>query len=471
MGNVGNGAGRLSTGKIWAFSIGTLGEYFVYFLFFNYFLYYLTDYVGIAPAIAGAILSFAMIWDAITDPVVGYINDTSKNPNGRRRPMMIKTIIPFIITYGLCFIRPNIEMGPALYIYYGFVALAFWLCFTCVQVPFYGLLPEIAHHETDRLKIRQAMAFIGNGGNIAIGLVPITLELVIKLGFDEMAAWSITMFVLGTIGALGFVATYYASKGMETPIDQVVRPKSNIFATYLKVIKLNGYLPVVLLYMLSTVAINIVFASIMYVGGEKLQLPAGQLSIVMSAYTFSGVIFVPLITLLSKRFGSLKSFKGSLIVALVAYIAIGIVGVNSFGIMLVHGVLTGGCFVLFTAYTYVLFYEICDLAYLKTNEQLEGSVISFATFGYKVGAAISGLSMGLALTIIGYDGTVEVKSVEMLSKLDGLITFIPAALIVAIFALLCLYPIKPKSYEAIKAAKVAKEEGREYSIAEFEHLL
>ncbi len=462
---------RLSTGRIWAFSVGTLGEYFVYFLFFNYFLYYLTDYVGIAPAIGGTILSIAMIWDAFTDPVVGYLNDISKNPKGRRRPMMIKTIIPFIITFGLCFIRPSIEMGPALYVYYTFVCLAFWLCFTCVQVPFYGLLPEIAHHEVDRLKIRQAMAVIGNGGNIAIGIVPIALEFVLRLGFNEMTSWTVTMFVLGAIGALGFVATWAASKDLETPLDQVVRPERNIISTYIEVLKVKGYIPVVLVYLFSTVAINIVFASIMYVGGEKLELPASQLSIVMSSYTFAGIIFVPFISILSKKIGSLKSFKLALIVGFVGYIIIGLIGVNSFGIMLVHGILTGGCFVLWTAYNYVCFYEICDLAYMKTNEQLEGSIISFATFGYKIGAAISGFSMGLALTIIGYDGTAEVKSTEMLSKLDGLITYIPAALIALIFILLLLYPIKAKDYEFIRKAKLAKENGEEFSTTEFEHLL
>ena len=71
---------HLSQGKIWGFSMGTLGEYFVYYLFYTYFLYYLTDYVLVPAAVAGMIMTVAMIWDAFTDPVVGYINDISKNP-------------------------------------------------------------------------------------------------------------------------------------------------------------------------------------------------------------------------------------------------------------------------------------------------------------------------------------------------------------------------------------------------------
>lgn len=420
---------RLSTGKIWKFAVGTVGEYFVYFLFFNYFLYYLTDIVGIVPAIAGTILSIAMIWDAITDPIIGYVNDISTNPKGRRRPMMIRSFVPFCITFGLCFFRPSIAVGMGLYVYYTLVALAFWLCFTMEQVPFYGLLPEIAHHEEDRLKIRAAMAFLGNGGNIAIGIVPIALELVIRLGANDITAWTVTMFVLGTIGGLSFLVSWSVTKGMETPPDKVVRPKENIFKTYKNILTLKGYVITVLIYFVHTVFINIVFASIMYVGGEKLALPPVHLSIVMSTYTFSGIIFVPLITICNRVFGTIKAFILFIAIAFVGYIVIGLVGVNNFATMIVHGMLTAGCFVLFTAYTYAMFYEVCDLGFVKTGDQLEGSIISFATFGYKMGAAVSGLTMGLALSIIGYEGIAEVKSVEMLSRLDSLITFIPAVLI------------------------------------------
>lgn len=106
----------LSNKKVWGFATGTLGEYFVYYLFYTYFLYFLTDYVLVPAAISGTIMSIAMIWDAFTDPVVGYINDTSKNPKGRRRPMMLYTFVPFCITFFLCFLSPGFE-GLTLYIY------------------------------------------------------------------------------------------------------------------------------------------------------------------------------------------------------------------------------------------------------------------------------------------------------------------------------------------------------------------
>ena len=162
----------LSNRKVWTFAMGTIGEYFVYYLFYTYFLYFLTDYVLVPAAIAGTIMSIAMIWDAFTDPVVGYINDISMNPKGRRRPMMFYTFVPFCITFFLCFLRPGLE-GTSLYIYYGVVCLAFWLMFTMQQVPFYGLLPEIAQVENDRMNRRGAMGGVCKIFNLAVSIVPI----------------------------------------------------------------------------------------------------------------------------------------------------------------------------------------------------------------------------------------------------------------------------------------------------------
>lgn len=461
---------RLSTGKVWGFAMGTLGEYFVYYLFYTYFLYYLTDYVLVSAAVAGTIMSIAMIWDAFTDPVVGYINDASKNPKGRRRPMMLKAYIPFIITFALCFIRPGLE-GSALNIYYGVVCLSFWLCFTSEQVPFYGLLPEIAQNDDDRMRLRAAMGFIGNGGNLAVSVVPIALSVVIALGVDEMLAWSMVMGVLGVIGGCGFLVTYVVTKGMETPLDKVVRPSGNIFKTYGKIIRLKGYLPVVIAYVLCTIDLCLMFASILYVADGKLGLSAGMQSIVVACYTFSGALFVILVTPMNRKWGSYLSLQIVMIAGAALFFVCGLIGVDSAGIMIFHGLVTGGTFALATAFTYGLLYQVIDVACLKTDEQVEGSVISFATLGYKIGAAISAATLGIALTIIGYDGASDMNA-EILGKIDSLLTYMPALLLViSVVILKFLYPIREDLYRVIVDAKEKKSAGEAYSIEEFKHLM
>ncbi len=460
----------LSGKKVWGFAMGTLGEYFVYYLFYTYFLYFLTDYVFISAGIAGTIMSIAMIWDAFTDPVVGYINDISQNPGGRRRPMMLRTFIPFCVTFFLCFLSPGLH-GAALYLYYGAVCLAFWLMFTMQQVPFYGLLPEIAQQDNDRMRIRAAMGFIGNVGNLAVSVVPAAFAAVTALGIAGVHAWPLIMGVLGVVGCMGFVISWHTTRGMETPPDRVVRPEGNIFQTYGRILRLKGYLVTVIAYFLCTVNLCLIFASIMYVADNKLGLAPGRQTIVVACYTFSGALFAPFIAAIVRKIGSLTAFRLTMLVGTVLYAACGLMGLNSFEIMVFHGIVTGGVFALATGFNYGLFYQVIDLAYLKSAEQVEGSVISFATFGYKIGAATAAFFLGIALAVVGYDGAAETNA-EVLKRLDSLLTYMPAALLLIVLLLLTLvYPIRQKTYDLILEAKARKRNGEAYSLEGLEKLV
>ena len=414
-------SGRMPAGKVWGFAMGTLGEYFVYYLFYTYFLYYLTDYVLIPASVAGTIMTVAMLWDAFTDPVVGYINDISKNPKGRRRPMMFAVFIPFAITFALCFIRPGLD-GTALYLYYG----------------------------------------IGNAGNLAVSIVPITLSAVIAMGVNEMMAWSVVMGILGAIGTLGFVVCWHTTRGMETPPDKVIRPEGNIFKTYGKILTLKGYIPVVVIYILCTIDLCVMFNSILYVADSKLALPALMQSIIVACYTFSGALFVVLVTPMNKKWGSYKSIQIVMIAATVLFAVFGLIGLNS--------AVTGGTFALATAFTYGLLYQIIDVAFLKSNEQLEGSVISFATLGYKIGAAAAASITAGFLTIVGYDPAAESKA-EVLGHIDYMLTMLPAALLlISILVLKFAYPLREDLYKKILIEKNKKLAGETFSVEEIKHL-
>lgn len=460
---------RLPQSKVWGFAMGTLGEYFVYYLFYTYFLYYLTDYVLVPASVAGVIMTIVMLWDACTDPIVGYLNDCSKNPKGRKRPLMAKIFIPFAVIFALCFIRPGIE-GGALYAYYFVCALAFWLCFTMEQVPFYGLLPEITQNDQERMRLRAAMGFIGNLGNLAVSIVPIALSAVIAMGVSEIGSWSVVMGILGVIGTLGFVVCWYTTRGMETPIDQVVRPKENIVKTYAKILKLKGYIPVVIVYILCTINLCVCFNTIMYVAANKLGLPPLMQTIVTACYTFSGALWVVLVTPLNKKYGSYKALQIVMTVITILFIIFAIIGINNGTIQLVHGLVVGAMNALTTAFIYGLLYQIIDIAYLKSDEQVEASVISFACFGYKIGAAAAATITSLFLTIIGYDPNLD--NAAGLAHIDIVLTWIPAALLfICILILKFFYPLREPLYRKIIEQKERKMEGKEYDCSEFEHLM
>lgn len=123
-----------------------------------------------------------------------------------------------------------------------------------------------------------------------------------------------------------------------------------------------------------------------------------------------------------------------------------------------------------TAFIYGLLYQIIDIAYLKSDEQVEASVISFACFGYKIGAAAAATITSLFLTIIGYDPNLD--NAAGLAHIDIVLTWIPAALLfICILILKFFYPLREPLYRKIIEQKERKMEGKEYDCSEFEHLM
>ena len=55
---------------------------------FYLFVFY-TSAAGLAPWMAGLVLMLARIWDAINDPIVGWLSDRTRHPNGPRLPWMV----------------------------------------------------------------------------------------------------------------------------------------------------------------------------------------------------------------------------------------------------------------------------------------------------------------------------------------------------------------------------------------------
>ena len=58
-----------------------------------------TDTLLMAPAAMGGIHAVARVWDAILDPLAGYLSDRTRSPLGRRRSWQFASAIPLAATY------------------------------------------------------------------------------------------------------------------------------------------------------------------------------------------------------------------------------------------------------------------------------------------------------------------------------------------------------------------------------------
>lgn len=56
---------------------------------FGFAMLYYTEALGLSPWLAGVAMSVSVFWDAVTDPVMGYVSDRTRHRFGRRHPWML----------------------------------------------------------------------------------------------------------------------------------------------------------------------------------------------------------------------------------------------------------------------------------------------------------------------------------------------------------------------------------------------
>ena len=80
------------------YGIGDLGNAVVNSAVQFFLMKFYTDGALVAPALAGNALLIGKFWDAINDPLFGWLTDRTKSRFGKRRVFMIFGAIPLAIS-------------------------------------------------------------------------------------------------------------------------------------------------------------------------------------------------------------------------------------------------------------------------------------------------------------------------------------------------------------------------------------
>ena len=111
----------------------------MYLLLSLYVMKFATDILLIAPAVMGAIYSLSRIWDAVSDPLVGYLSDRTQTRLGRRRTWMLASCIPIGAGFYMVFSPPVDLSSTGLMVWMGVAVIGFYSAMTLFYVPHLSL--------------------------------------------------------------------------------------------------------------------------------------------------------------------------------------------------------------------------------------------------------------------------------------------------------------------------------------------
>ena len=104
-----------------------------------------SDTMGISISTVGMLLMAVRIFDALTDPVIGYASDKISTRFGRRKPFIALGAAGLSISILFLFIPP-VSSGTNLTFYFGFWLFVLFLFWTLITIPYESLGPELTIH-------------------------------------------------------------------------------------------------------------------------------------------------------------------------------------------------------------------------------------------------------------------------------------------------------------------------------------
>jgi GPH family glycoside/pentoside/hexuronide:cation symporter len=374
---------KLSLGYKTIWGIAALGTSLISGVFGALLPIFYQDYLGLSArwiAIASAIYA---IWNALNDPIFGYISDSTRSKHGRRIPYMRYTAPFLAATFILVWLAPQHAGDFTLFMWMLVSMVLYDGCYTIIGLVYSALLPEVTESDTERNHLQISSSLFGLLGTLLGFIIPDLFRP--KAGaVPSFFPLQIAMVVVGVTGMVLIIATTFKVKErLEfTQLDKPLKLMDQIKFTFTS----KSFLILVSQNFMSILVSSLVTGSVFYLADYVLKMN----TIVLLAFIFIPLIGgVPITNIIRKKVGLVQAQQLLLVIAGVGLIAIIIVPTALIPICLLFvGFGLSGPQTL----TNILFAEVADEDELRSGVRREG-----AFFG--INALITKPAQSLAIAI------------------------------------------------------------------------
>ena len=395
-------------------------------------LSFLTNYLNVPVGIAGLLTTSVLIFDIITDPIIGYLSDRTHSRWGRRVPwMVIGALILSGGIIGLFGVPQSLSLSGTIIWVGGFFALA-TVGFTMVAIPYGATAGEMTQDPKERstmMGFRMAFASVGIllGGAVIPQLAGGTRD-----GHFIAAIYVAPIIILSIWGSLWSTRT----------APRILSPSARGFmSTWLLVFKNKPFVILVCLYGIMTLAIALITAGLPFAAiylifdsGNSLLSPAssalGILSLLFACFVFGSILSQAFWVWMSARLGKVGALIFGLVIYIILLIAIFVslpsVDIMLIAILFVVAGMTNGAY---QQIPWAIYPDLMDITRSESGDAIEGAFSAIWLFGQKVANAIAPLILSLILALFGWresgEGFTD-QVPEALRALQNSITILPA---------------------------------------------
>jgi GPH family glycoside/pentoside/hexuronide:cation symporter len=429
------------------------------------FIIVLVQDLGFAAILWGTIQFLPRIFDAITDPIMGFISDNTRSKWGRRRQYVFIGAIIMGIAY-VAMWQLHKDDG----VFYNFVyflswSLVFYLGLTIFSVPYVAMGYEISEDFHERTSIMAIAQFIGQWAWViapwfwVILYDPEWFPEGADQGVRDSSVWvAIACTIFALIPAVFIKSKSTLDRTDFEPINarKVISSVQEIFASAFEAFRIKQFRQIAGATFLIFNSFNVIAAFSFLIIVHYLfnsdpasagTWPAMHGSVGALVTTF---LVIPVVAQMSKRLGKKRAFIISQMISIVGYILFWFLFVpgkpwlflfalpfHSFGI--------GSLFTIMMSMTA----DVCDLDELKTGKRREGVLGAVYWWTVKLGFGIAALLSGSILAVVGFDaGNVTESAV---TGMRMFYTALPIAGVLGAIFIMRNYDITEEVAEGVKA--------------------
>ncbi len=251
--------------------------------------------------------------DAIYDPFIAQFSDQSKNPKGRRIPIMKWAIIPSFVFCVLVFYPLTQTESTTNIVWLVITLILFYVSSTSYIIPYNALLPELAQDSAAQVRLATWQS-VGYVVGIGVASNAFNLTDVLHVGLDmdsRLNALQLTVVILASLGAVCMLIPvlaiderkYGSKKPHAVPMREALRETLTNRNFLLFVVADFSYF----------ISVTLITSGLLYFVKVLVQLPESLGNKLMITMVLVSFLFYPVTNILARKIGKKKIVLASLL--------------------------------------------------------------------------------------------------------------------------------------------------------------
>jgi GPH family glycoside/pentoside/hexuronide:cation symporter len=420
-----------------------------------YLMYFYTDVLGLSPADAGLLFLIASTWDAISDPIMGWLTDKTRTRYGRFRPYLLFATPPFAASFVALFYAPGFE-GQGLFFWALAAHIVFRTCYTAVYIPYTALIARLSSDADERASIAGVKSAAISLGSLTVSFF--ALPAITALGGADEAKGFLQFALLCACGAITALWLCFAftrervdaeaSASKTFPLRDIPRALIHnvpFLLIFLGVITFTGC------YTILNKSVVYIFK---YDIGNR-DAARWAISAIAVAGILSPLAWVRITHTTSKR----TTWILGCVIACVGLLIIYFSGTNDIATLTFFFFVTGcgihGVLMTFFA----MAADTVDYGEWRDDRRLEASLFGLISFANKVSLDVGTWLLGVLLTAVGFEANVD-QSQQTLTGLRQIMALAPIVGFAASAAIIWFFPFNTQQHRDM-VAELARRKAKD----------